>query len=314
MTLEVECNAIIQKSLPEKTKDPGSFTIPVTSGELSMGNALLNLGAIINLMPISLMKSIGDLEIKPTRMTLQLANRFVKYPYGVAEDILVKVDRLVFPVDFVIMDIEEDKEVPLLLDRPFMKIFQVIIDVDDGKLKVRVEDEEVNFNVFEAMQHSRDKQHCFWVDVIEDLFMLDDIHLNNSSPSEKVLRGDLEGNSVEEDKMIRTCLAELDAPYKVVSNQNRVEELGKEKTYEAPKVELKILPSHLKYVFLEEGGQKPVISNSTISCDEEQLLIGVLRKNALAIGWTLANLHGISPYYCMHKIHMEEDSKPVAQP
>ncbi|XP_019455124.1 PREDICTED: uncharacterized protein LOC109356251 [Lupinus angustifolius] len=254
VTLEVGCSAIIQKSLPEKTKDPGSFTIPVTIDELYVGKVLLDLGATINLMPLSILKRIGDLEIKPTMMTLQLADRSVKYPYGVAEDVLVKVDVLVFPIDFVIMDIEEDKEVPLILGRPFMKTSRDIIDVDDGKLRVRVEDQEVNFNVFEAMQHPKNNQHCFRVDVIDDLFMLDDIHLSRSSPLEKVLRGELKGNSMKDDKIIKTCLAELDAPRKVVSNQNHFEELGKEKTVEAPKVEFEVLPSHLKYVFLEEGG------------------------------------------------------------
>ncbi|XP_019432047.1 PREDICTED: uncharacterized protein LOC109339112 [Lupinus angustifolius] len=288
MTLEVGCSAIIQKSLPEKTKDPDSFTIPVTIGELSVEKALLDLGASINFMPLSMLKRIGDLEIKATWTTLQLADRSIKYPYGVAEDVLVKVDGLVFPVDFFIVDIEEDKEVTLILGIPFMKTTQVIIDVDDGKLK-----------------HLRDKQHYLRVDVIEDLFMLDDIHLSRSSHLEKVLRGDLEGNSVEEYKMIKTCLAELDAPRKVVSNQNRFEELGKEKTIEAPKVELKVLPSHLKCVFLEEGWQKPVIISSALTCDEEQLLIGVMGKNAGAIGWTLVDLHGIIPSYCMHKIHTE---------
>ncbi|CAL0316919.1 unnamed protein product [Lupinus luteus] len=141
VTLKAGCSAITQKSLPEKTKDPGSFTIPVTIGELSVGKTLLDLGASINLMPLSMLKRIGELEIKPTRMTLQLADRSVKYPYGVAEDVLVKVDDLVFPVDFVIMDIEEDKEVPLILGRPFMKTARVVIDVDDGKLKVRVDDQ-----------------------------------------------------------------------------------------------------------------------------------------------------------------------------
>ncbi|XP_019425057.1 PREDICTED: uncharacterized protein LOC109333933 [Lupinus angustifolius] len=161
VTLEAGCSAIIQKSLPEKTKDPGSFTILVTIGELSVRKALLDLGANINLMPLSKLKRIGELEIKPSRMTLQLADRSVKYPYGFVEDVLVKVDELVFLVDFVIMDMEEDTKVPLILGRPFMKTARVIIDVDDGKLKVRVQDQEVNFNVFEAMQHPKDKHQCF---------------------------------------------------------------------------------------------------------------------------------------------------------
>ncbi|XP_019430151.1 PREDICTED: uncharacterized protein LOC109337598 [Lupinus angustifolius] len=131
LTLKAGCSAIIQKPLSEKTKDSGSFTISVTIGELSVGKTLLDLGAIINLMPISMLKRIGDLEIKPTRMTLQLTNRSVKYPYGVVEDVLVKVDGLVFPMYFVIMDIEEDKEVPLILGRLFMKTSRVIRDGDD---------------------------------------------------------------------------------------------------------------------------------------------------------------------------------------
>ncbi|XP_019455058.1 PREDICTED: uncharacterized protein LOC109356176 [Lupinus angustifolius] len=179
VTLEAGCSAIIQKSLPEKTKDPGSFTIPVSIGELSVRKALLDLGASINLMHLSMLKRIGDLDIKPTRMTLQLADRSMKFPYGVAKDVLVKVDKLVFPVDFVIMDIEEDAEVPLILGRPFMKTTRVNIDVDEGKLKVRGQDDEVNFNVFEAIHPPKDKQHCFRVDVGEEPYM-NDTHLHKA--------------------------------------------------------------------------------------------------------------------------------------
>jgi hypothetical protein len=159
--LEAGCSAIIQKSLPPKTKDPGSFTIPVTIGALLIGKELLDLGASINLMPLSMLRKIGDIEIKPTRMTLQLTDCSIKIPYGISEDVLVKVDRLVFPVDFVIMDMEEDVEVPLILGRPFMKTPRVIIDVDNGKLKVRVQDDEINFNVFEAMKYPENMSNCF---------------------------------------------------------------------------------------------------------------------------------------------------------
>ncbi|XP_027343863.1 uncharacterized protein LOC113856036 [Abrus precatorius] len=80
--LEVGCSAIIQKSLPQKTRDPGSFIIPVTIGAVSVGKALLDLGASINLMPLSMLKRIGELETKPNRMTLQLADRSMKFPIG----------------------------------------------------------------------------------------------------------------------------------------------------------------------------------------------------------------------------------------
>jgi len=84
-------------------------------------------------MPLSMLKKIGDVKILPTRMTLQLVDRSIKYPYGVVEDLLVKVGKFYFPVEFVIMDIEEDVEVPLILGCPFMKIAKIMIDVDEGK-------------------------------------------------------------------------------------------------------------------------------------------------------------------------------------
>jgi len=136
--LEAGCSAIIQKSLPQKSRDPGSFTLPVTIGNLTVGRALLDLGASINLIPLSMLKKIGEVEVRPTRMTLQLADRSIKHPYGIVEDMIVKVDKFLFPVDFVVMDMEEDAKVPLILGRPFMKTAKIIIDADKGKLKVCV--------------------------------------------------------------------------------------------------------------------------------------------------------------------------------
>ena len=129
----------------------------------------MDLGASINLMSLSMLKKIRDVEVRPTRMTLQLADRSIKYPHGIVEDLLVKVDIFLFPVDFVVMDIEKDVEVPLILGRPFMKTAKVIIDIDKGRLKVCVQDEEVSFNVFEAMKYSNDQKECFRVDVIDDI-------------------------------------------------------------------------------------------------------------------------------------------------
>ena len=149
--MQANCSAIIRRLLPPKFKDSCSFTIPCTIGKLPLGKALIDLGASINLIPLSMMRRIGDLEVKPMRMTLQLVDRSIKCPYGVIEDVLVKVDKFTFPVDFVILDIEEDTEVPLILGRPFMKTARVIIDVDDGHLKVHVQDEIVTFIVIEAM-------------------------------------------------------------------------------------------------------------------------------------------------------------------
>nr|KYP71171.1 Auxin response factor 4 [Cajanus cajan] len=187
ITLEAGCSAIIQKMLPTKSKDPGSFTLPVTIRSLAIGKALLDLGASINLMPLSMLQRIGDLEVKPTRMILQLADRSVKYAHGIVKDVLVKVDRFLFPSNFVVMDIEEGIDVPLILGRPFMKTARVLIDVDDGKLKVTVNDEEVKFDVFDAIHYPKDKSSCFRVDVIDGLIEDTRKHVSFSTPLEKVL-------------------------------------------------------------------------------------------------------------------------------
>jgi len=140
--------------------------LPVTIGNLTVGKALLDLRASINLMPLSMLKKIGDVEVRATRMTMQLVDRSIKYSHGIIEDLLVKVDKFLFPVDFVVMDNEENVEVPLILGRSFMKTAKVIIDVDKGRLKVCVQDEEVNFNVFEAMKYLNDQKECFRMDMI----------------------------------------------------------------------------------------------------------------------------------------------------
>ena len=120
IVVEGNCNAIIQRILPPKYKDQGSVTIPCSIGAMSVGKAFIDLGASINLMPLSMCRRIGELETLPIRMTLQLVDRSITRPYGVVEDVLVKVHHFTFPVDFVIMEIKEDVEIPLILGRPFM--------------------------------------------------------------------------------------------------------------------------------------------------------------------------------------------------
>ncbi|XP_061359172.1 uncharacterized protein LOC133303300 [Gastrolobium bilobum] len=139
--LTEECGAITQKNLPPKLKDPGSFSIPCTIGSMTIERVLCDLGASINVMPLSMMKKLGITEVKPINMILQLADRSTKQAYGVIEDILVKVDKFIFPMDFVILDIEEDTTVPMIFGRPFLATSGALIDVPKGELILRVEGE-----------------------------------------------------------------------------------------------------------------------------------------------------------------------------
>ncbi|GAU26698.1 hypothetical protein TSUD_314750 [Trifolium subterraneum] len=164
-----ECSAIIQKKLPQKKKDPGSFTIPCSIGNLHVRRALCDLGASINLMPLSMMKRIPGAVAKPTKMQLSLADRSITHPYGILQNVLVRCAEFMFPADFVILDMEEDTEVPLLLGRPFLATGRTLIDVEKGELMFRLDDEQVCFQVFEATTFGGPVPECFKVEVLEDV-------------------------------------------------------------------------------------------------------------------------------------------------
>ena len=108
MNLIATCSIVIQKSLPVKMQDPSSFTIPCTIGKVEFKKALCDSGASINLMPLSVMNRLSLGELTPTIMTIQITNRTMAQPEGFLEDVLIKVGIFVFPVDFVVMDMEED--------------------------------------------------------------------------------------------------------------------------------------------------------------------------------------------------------------
>ena len=126
-TVEKDCSTILQNST--KLGDPGSFTIPISIGNLLVGRSLLDLGSSVNLMPLSLLNKIGKVAMKPTRMMIQLADRSIKFPPGIVENMPVRVRRFTIPMDFVIMDIREEVVVPLILGRPFMNTANVVISV-----------------------------------------------------------------------------------------------------------------------------------------------------------------------------------------
>ncbi|XP_027351121.1 uncharacterized protein LOC113862214 [Abrus precatorius] len=137
VTLNEECSAILQNKMSKKLKDPRSFNLPCLIDRLIVDRALADLGASINLMPYSIFKKLGLREPRPTRMSIQLADRSIKYPRGIIEDVLVKVDKFIFPIDFVILDMDEDTDVLLILGRLFLATAGAIIDVRDGKLILR---------------------------------------------------------------------------------------------------------------------------------------------------------------------------------
>lgn len=122
----------VAKQSSPKLKDPWSFTIPCSIGETYCGRASCDLGASNNLMPMSIFKKIGIGETRPTTVTLQLTDRSIVYSEGKFKDVLIRVDKFVFPVDLIILDFEADREVPIILGRPFLATVKTQIDLQKG--------------------------------------------------------------------------------------------------------------------------------------------------------------------------------------
>ena len=149
------CNAIGTRSLIQKKEDSGTFIIPCT-GLLHFAKALCDLGASINLMPLSIYKKLGLGDSKPTAMRLLMADRTVKRPIGILHDVLVKVESFIFSADFVILDCEVDFEVPIILGRPFLTTGRALVDMEKGHKKIQMNNEEATFNICRSMRQSGD--------------------------------------------------------------------------------------------------------------------------------------------------------------
>ncbi|XP_057734328.1 uncharacterized protein LOC130949695 [Arachis stenosperma] len=223
VVLTEECSTIIQHKLPQKLKDPGSFQIPCIIGEITVEKALCDLGASINLMSLAMMKKMKIEEAKPTRIALQLADRSFRLPYGIVEDLLVKVGDFIFPADFVVLDMEEGAKTSIILGRPFLATAGAIIDVQKGELVLRLHEEKMTFNVFKAMRYPHNSLgECMRLDSVEALI-------------QETLEEELEASTEEE------LAASEEAAAAEIHVQGMLEE--KEEGKEVPKLELKALPT-----------------------------------------------------------------------
>ncbi|XP_038896577.1 uncharacterized protein LOC120084831 [Benincasa hispida] len=168
VALTYECSALFQNNIPTKMKDPESFTLPCLIGEKKVRNVLCDLGASINLMPLSIFKKFNIGNARPTTITLQLADRSIMHLEGKIEDVLVQVDKFIFPADFIILDYEADKEVPIILGRPFLAIGRALINVQKRELTIKVDDQQVKFNVLNTLKYSNDMENCQYVKELQE--------------------------------------------------------------------------------------------------------------------------------------------------
>ncbi|KAL0453838.1 UNVERIFIED_CONTAM: hypothetical protein Slati_1361900 [Sesamum latifolium] len=218
---------------------------------------------------------------------------------------------------------EEDANTPLILGRPFLATGKVLIDVQKGQLILRINDEEVVFNVFNIIKHPKMVGHeGSSIDYIE-ILQKDCVNLSNDL--DPITDCILNSNKLElqvSKEEHREALCHLDARREEITSRPRLflplegpttSEL-KPSIEKPPLLELKPLPSHLKYVFLGKDETLPVIVSSDLPNLQKEKLKRVLRENIKAIGWSIADIKGISSVTCTRKILMEEGHKPKAQP
>ncbi|GJW82068.1 reverse transcriptase domain-containing protein [Tanacetum coccineum] len=281
--LNEHCSAVLLKKLPEKLRDPGKFLIPCDFPGMDECLALADLGASINLMPLSMWKKLSLSVLTLTRMTLELADHSISQPIGIAEDVDVKVGKFQFPTDFVVVDFDADPRVPLILERSFLKTGRALIDVYEGELTLRVGKEAVTFNLDQTLRYSSnyDDMTVNRIDVIEmaceeysqEVLGFSDVIASGNptpyfNPIVLLLSTSLPSGGV----IVIFFIEEVDALPRFDDDSNFTEiceaKTDKSSIDEPPEVELKDLPPHLEYAFLEGDNKLPVIIAKDLSVEE----------------------------------------------
>nr|GEY27550.1 reverse transcriptase domain-containing protein [Tanacetum cinerariifolium] len=289
--LNEHCSAVLLKKLPEKLGDPDKFLIPCDFPRMDECLALADLGASINLMPLSEWKMFSLPEQSPTCMTLELADRSISRPIWVIEDVSVKVGRFDFLADFVVVDFDADPRVSLILGRSFLQTGRALMDVFDGELTLRVSNKAVTFNLNQTTRYSSnyDDMSVNQIDVIdvacEDDFLLEEI----------------DAFLAIDDELISPKID--DSYYDSEGDILLLEEFLNDDPESPP-----LPPQELK------GDDKLlVIIAKDLKDEEKTALIKVLKSHKQALAWQLFDIKGINPEFCTHKILMEDDFKPVVQ-
>ncbi|XP_058733056.1 uncharacterized protein LOC131604643 [Vicia villosa] len=262
VTLTTECSSIIQNKMAPKLKDPGSFSIPCNIGKFGIDKALCDLGASISLIPLSICEKLNMGDLRPTKMSIQLADQSVKYPVGVLENIPVRIGQFYIPTDFIIMDIKEDVNTPIILGRPFLATTGAIIDVKKGKLTFEVGEEKVEFILTQFLEAPVIEDTCYLVDVIDECVR--EIGLLEESYSEVIkipiplIFEDDNWRPEYRDDSLSECLALTPNPMPCPKK---------------PALDLKPLPKTLRYEYLDDELKRPVIVNAELGATETEKLL-----------------------------------------
>ncbi|KAJ9538830.1 hypothetical protein OSB04_031563 [Centaurea solstitialis] len=286
--LSEECSALITTVVPEKLGDPESFSIPCSINGLSIHRALCDLGASVSLMPLAIAKRVHLGDLKATNISLQLADRSIKYPVGVLEDLPLQVGSFIVPCDFVVLEMIEDVNTPIILGRPFLATAGAIIDVKHSKLSLNVGKEKVEFELRKSMGFPPSMDDIQIADALEIVF------------SEEILVDEEDARVIEE-------IFDASEPFTKKVAVEPISAPKEENIAASPKVDLKPLPPNLKYAFLGDDSTYPVIVSSSLSSSQLDKLLHVLRKYRSVLAYSIDDIKEISPSFCTHRILLNDE-------
>ncbi|KAJ9567329.1 hypothetical protein OSB04_003295 [Centaurea solstitialis] len=286
--LSEECSALITTVVPEKLGDPGSFSIPCSINGLSIHRALCDLGASVSLMPLAIAKRVHLGDLKATNISLQLADRSIKYPVGVLEDLPLQFGSFIVPCDFVVLEMIEDVNTPIILGRPFLATAGAIIDVKHGKLSLNVGKEKVEFELRKSMGLPPSMDDIQIADALETVF------------SEEILVDEEDARVIEE-------IFDASGLFTKKVAVEPISATKEENNAAPPKVDLKPLPPNLKYAFLGDDSTYPVIVSSSLSSSQLDKLLHVLRKYRSVLAYSIDDIKRISPSFCTHRILLNDE-------
>nr|GEV66492.1 reverse transcriptase domain-containing protein [Tanacetum cinerariifolium] len=304
--------------------------------------ALADLDASINLMPLSVREGISLPELTPTCMTLELADRLVSKPIGIAKDVSVKVGVFHFSADFVVVDFGPDPRVPLILERCFLKNDRALIDVHKGELTLRIKNEAITYSLDQTVIYSTkyNQMTANKINVICEMYSQKVLGFSDVTASGSPTPYDDPIVSITSSTLTPfgdsgfLLFEEADAFLGLEDDPNSLEfnpfyydpegdilllkailntKTVKSFVDEPPEVELKDLPPHIKYTFLEGDNKLPIIIAKELRDEEKSARIKVLKSHKRAITWKLSDIQGINPEFYTHKILIEEDYKPTVQ-
>nr|GEU53874.1 reverse transcriptase domain-containing protein [Tanacetum cinerariifolium] len=300
--LNENCSAMLLKKLPEKLRDHGKFLIPCDFPRMDVCHALADLGASINLMPLSIWKNLSLHELTPTQMTLELADRSITHPKGVIEDVFIKVGKFHFPTDFVVVDFNVDPRVPLILGRSFLRIGRALIDVYGEEITLWVNDEAVTFNLNQTTRYSSTYDDCGNPTLTSEPILFDSSHFLTPFEGSDFILEEIEAYLKDESISLEIDHADCELERDICL----IEKLLNNDPFQ-------LSPMDLKQGELEGVDKLPVIIAKDLKVDEKEALLKVLKSHKRAIAWKIIDIKGIDPRFCIHKILMEGDYKPAVQ-